>query len=270
MLFAHQACHIPVVPHWPISSAWSYTGHHIPRSWYHSMYAPACVDELVAIDPSCIEDVQGMLDSLWMNHCMACDQGFQLPSWYLQGRGVGASWFAKRKKICFQPIEALSSCIIAQCCFNHLGVVSSGSLVQSRLNSTELRDFICCSLSRSSCTMGWEFWKSNCVPNVRCMQAVTPPKNVGPSKETKKNRKWWNSFQISDPIPGIHAVFCKQFAKLSPTSHCWRCSSLPLTWEWWLNQGKFELGYALHSRLYVLGYHSPIFLLINYWLQTTK
>jgi hypothetical protein len=80
----------------------------------------------------------------------------------------------------------LSSCIIAQCCFNHLGVVSSGSLVQSRLNSTELRDFICCSLSRSSCTMGWEFWKSNCVLNVRCMQAVTPPKNVGPSKETKK------------------------------------------------------------------------------------
>lgn len=209
------------------------------------MNALACVDKLLAIGPSCIENVQGMLDSLWMNHCMAFCQGRQLPSWYLQGREIGFSQLICKQKqhIFFQPSEALSSCIIAQCCFNHLGFVSSGSLVQSRSNSTELPDLICCSLWRSSCTMGWEFSKSNCVLSFCCMQAVTPSKcgAIQKEKNTQKVLKHQDR-QRSDPIPGIHAAFCKQFPKLSPISHCCRCSSLPLTWrrtvwpqrDWWL------------------------------------
>ena len=54
------------------------------------MYALACVDEVLAKSSSCIEDVQGMLDSLGMNHSAAFVQGLQIFRWYLQGRGIEA------------------------------------------------------------------------------------------------------------------------------------------------------------------------------------
>ena len=85
MFFTGQACQIPHLCHREESPAGCNAGDHTITPRNHSRYALAGVDELVPKISSSVEDVQGVLNPLRMNHRMACSQRNQLSGLHLQG-----------------------------------------------------------------------------------------------------------------------------------------------------------------------------------------